>query len=98
MRVPRYGRPAPADQRQKMTGSYRTALRPRLIVEQQVLGEVEDDAAHPVVGEPLPHLGENRIINPGWVFSTVAAPELCRQRDEDPQQDNDIHEGGSSNP
>jgi hypothetical protein len=45
----------------------------KLVVEQEVLGQVEDQqAAHAVVGEPLPHLGEEQDEQAARVIAQAA--------------------------
>jgi hypothetical protein len=63
-----------------------------LVVEQQMLGQVEDqDAPHAVVGEPLPHLGEEQDHQ----AARVIAQQLQQHRDpggesdENPDEDDD---------
>jgi hypothetical protein len=62
-----------------------------------LLGEIEDeDAAHPVVGKPLPHLGEEEDHQSARMgFHQLQQDwDTGRQRNDDPQKDNNIHKGG----
>jgi hypothetical protein len=64
------------------------------LVEQQVLGQVEDqDAAHPVIGEPLPHLGEEQGQQATWMVAHQLGHNgnAGHEGDHDPDQDDEIH-------
>jgi hypothetical protein len=68
----------------------------RGLVEQQVLGQVEDqDAAHPVIGEPLPHLGEEQDDQTARMVSQQLKEDRHAggKRDDQPDQDDEIHVG-----
>ncbi len=84
-----------ADQRQQVDqGGVGAVLGAgELVAEQEVLGQVEDqDPAHPVVGEPLPHLGEEQDHQaPGVVGAQLEEDRQARQDgDEHPQDHDDI--------
>ena len=76
-----------ADQRQQIDqrGVGAVLARAAALVEQEVLGHVEDqDAAHAVVGEPLPHLGEEEDVQALGVLA-----QLQEDRNERDQRDHD---------
>ena len=66
----------------------------RGVVEQEMLRQIEDqDAAHAVVGEALPHLGEEQDDQPlGVMLQDLEQHRHARnQRDDQAQDDDDIH-------
>ena len=91
------GRPESADQRQQIDQRGVRAVLPLrdVVVEQEVLGHVEDeDGPHPVVGEPLPHLGEEQDVD-----ASRMAPHLHEHRyarddgDHDSERYDDVPHG-----
>jgi hypothetical protein len=65
-----------------------------LRIEQEVLGQVEDqDAAHAVVGEALPHLGEEQDQQPPGVIPQQLDQhgDAGQDRDQDAHDDDDVH-------
>ena len=67
------------------------------VVEQELLGQVEDQqAAHAVVGEALPHLGEEQHGRPRRVAAQLQQDGNPGQdRDDDPGHHDDIeHQDG----
>ena len=81
-----------AEQRQKVdqrrVGAI-LALR-RAVIEQEMLGQVEDQqAAHAIEGEALPHLGEEQDVQaPGMLAHLVKDRDTGRQCDDNAQNDN----------
>jgi hypothetical protein len=67
-----------------------------LVLEQEVLGQVVDQQRpHPVVGKPLPHLGEEQHHQPAWVFAQLHDHgDGGQDVDDDPDQKHDVHEEG----
>ncbi len=63
------------------------------VVKQEMLGEIEDQqAAHPVIGKPLPHLREEENMQAlGMLAHLQKDRNGGGDRDHDPRQNNDIH-------